>query len=125
MISLLFLVMINVWHLPQPVTQITMDTHDTTKMGMVCHRSGIPATVPIPVKPVGHLPWVYPYPCYTLVVSQITLSLLFTCSANDEMGLSKDDPSLLIGNLSCVGLNVTHDANDSLLSILAVHWNLR
>jgi hypothetical protein len=58
--------MINVWHLPRLVTQITVDTHDTAKMGMVCHRSGILATVPIFIKPVGHLPWVYPYLCYTL-----------------------------------------------------------
>ena len=68
MILLLFLAIIDVWHLPQPVTQIIMDTHDTTKMGTVCHRSSILATVPVPVKPVGHLPWVYPYPCYTLVI---------------------------------------------------------
>lgn len=65
--SSLFLVMIKVWHLPWLVTQITMDTCDTPKMGMVCHMSGILATIPVPIKPVGCLPWVYPYPCYTLL----------------------------------------------------------
>ena len=35
MISLSFLVMINVQHLLWLVTQITMDTHDTAKMGTV------------------------------------------------------------------------------------------
>jgi hypothetical protein len=42
------------------------NTYDTTRTGTLCHRSGILATIPVPVKPVGHLPWVYPYPCYTL-----------------------------------------------------------
>jgi hypothetical protein len=72
-ISSLFLVMINVWHLLWLVTQITVDTRDTAKMGMVCHRSSILATVPVPVKPVGHLPQVYPYPCYTLPIRCDTL----------------------------------------------------
>jgi hypothetical protein len=52
--------------LNQPV-----NTHDTTKTGTVCHRSGILATVPVPVKPVGWLPQVYLYPCYTLVEKDI------------------------------------------------------
>jgi len=33
---------------------------------MVCHRCGISAIVPIPVKPATYLPQVDPYPCYTL-----------------------------------------------------------
>ena len=49
-----------------PVTQIPVNNRDTTKTGMVCHRSSISATIPIPIKPVGHLLWVYPYPCWFL-----------------------------------------------------------
>ena len=52
---------------------------------------------------------------------EIVLSLLFTCSADDEMGLSKDYPSLLIGVLLRVGLNVTRNPSEPLLVIVAVH----
>ena len=65
MISLSFLAMINLQHLPQLVTQITVDTHDTAKIGTVCHRSGISATVPIPVKPTAQLLQVDLHPCFT------------------------------------------------------------
>ena len=37
------------------------------------------------------------------------------------MGLSEDYPSLLVGVLSRVGLNVTRDASEPLLVIVAVH----
>ena len=37
------------------------------------------------------------------------------------MGLSEDYPSLLIGVLLRVGLNVTRNTNEPLLAIVAVH----
>ena len=33
---------------------------------MVCYRSSISATISVPIKPVGCLPQVYPYPCWSL-----------------------------------------------------------
>ena len=51
----------DVWQLPWPVISIPVNNHDTAKMGMVCHRYGISATIPIPIKPTINLPWVYLY----------------------------------------------------------------
>ena len=39
---------------------------------MVCHRCGISATIPVPVKPATYLPQVDPYPCYTLTTTTTT-----------------------------------------------------
>ena len=67
MISLLFLMMgdehsslIDIWHLLWPVIKIPVNTCDTTKMGMICHRYGILAPVTVPVKPATWLPRVAP-----------------------------------------------------------------
>ena len=45
--------LIDVRHLPRPVTGIPVNTRDTAKTGTVCHRYGISATVPVPVKPAA------------------------------------------------------------------------
>src|SRR3984885_7559550 len=37
-------------------------------MGVVCHRYGISATVPVPIKPTAYLLQVDPHPCFTLCV---------------------------------------------------------
>jgi hypothetical protein len=53
---------------PNLAIQKPVNTRDTAKTGTVCHRYSISATVPIPVKPVGRIPQVYPYLCYTLPI---------------------------------------------------------
>jgi hypothetical protein len=67
-------------------SEIPINTCDTTKMGMVCHRYGNSATVPVPIKPAGHLPWVYPYPCYTLNTGD-TLTQYITNSLLNKLNL--------------------------------------
>jgi hypothetical protein len=56
---------------PDPAIQKPVNTHDTAKTGTVCHRYSILATIPVPVKPVGRIPWVYLYLCYTLLAGDI------------------------------------------------------
>ena len=59
MIALSFLTMVNIQHLPQLVTQITIDTYDTAKW--VWYITG-PAFQQL-----------YLYPCYTLQISMKSL----------------------------------------------------
>ena len=54
--------------------QIPVKNHDTAQMGMVCHRYSILATIPVPIKPSGHLPQVYPYLCPTLPILAVPVA---------------------------------------------------
>jgi hypothetical protein len=57
--------LIELWQVPG-TKQIPVNNHDTTQMGMVCHRYSNSAPVPVPVKHIRLSPWVYPYLCPTL-----------------------------------------------------------
>ena len=46
----------------------TIDTHETAKTDMVCHRYKNSATISVPGKHVTYIPQVDLHPCYTLVV---------------------------------------------------------
>jgi len=82
---------------------ITVDTHDTMKTAMVCHRSGILAAIPVPVKPVGHLLRVYPYPCYTLSIVNI-----FFREACIRMSELKSHPThFWLTALSCTSIDLS------------------
>jgi hypothetical protein len=51
-----------------------MNNHDTAGSGMVCHGAPKIKTVTVPVLPVLETPWVFLYPCGTLVGTVVILN---------------------------------------------------